>query len=452
MYIQIPVKTEVIEKNEDICVRGELIEGKIVIEIDAQKRDYKKILGLGKRERVEWINERRFDVEEVSCFCWPIVYRITTADGYYQKNGERVYFTPEIKGLSTQKKVTDAVVRLAVFLSIIVGLGCRKASWLMEVLFQVTTSKSAISRWIDDVASELPSPEEMVKLLNKEKEITEGHLDELFPLGTNACLLVLRDEHGRIVAAKEVENRDEKSVVPFLEWIKGLEIKIKTFYTDQWQAYQNAIEKVYPEANLQLDYFHILQNIWRHVWREFTSYRKTVKERADKSKTKWYAEDLKELAAQLWKNRYLFFKSEANLTKEEREKMLEIINTNTKVSFIRGFLQKVWSVFQDSTNEKEAAEKLEQLKQYAYQQDQKSGFGKSISFLEDHFKNMTTFLRVSKVKRNSLAETGMRVLRRLERNHDGFRSDAARQNALKIYQAVMYLGWSIHDPPNFKQS
>ena len=49
---------------------------------------------------------------------------------------------------------------------------------------------------------------------------------------------------------------------------------------------------------------------------------------------------------------------------------------------------------------------------------------------------MTTFLRVPGVQRNSLTETGMRVLRRLEHNHDGFRSEKGRQNALKIYQAV----------------
>ena len=65
---------------------------------------------------------------------------------------------------------------------------------------------------------------------------------------------------------------------------------------------------------------------------------------------------------------------------------------------------------------------------------------------------MTTFLRVPGVQRNSLAESGMRVLRRLEQNHDGFRSDKARQNALKIYQAVTYLGWSIHNPPNLTAS
>jgi hypothetical protein len=46
----------------------------------------------------------------------------------------------------------------------------------------------------------------------------------------------------------------------------------------------------------------------------------------------------------------------------------------------------------------------------------------------------------------------MRVLRRLERNHDGFRSEKGRQNAIKIYQAVTYLGWSIHNLPNLGAS
>jgi hypothetical protein len=87
--------------------------------------------------------ERTFDVQELSSFAWPIVYRITTVDGYYQRKGGRVYFTPEIGGLSTHKKASDVGVRLAVFLSIIAGLGYRKASWLMEVLFRIVISKKA---------------------------------------------------------------------------------------------------------------------------------------------------------------------------------------------------------------------------------------------------------------------------------------------------------------------
>ena len=53
---------------------------------------------------------------------------------------------------------------------------------------------------------------------------------------------------------------------------------------------------------------------------------------------------------------------------------------------------------------------------------------------------MTEYLRKDGVRRNSLAESGMRVLRRLEIEHDGFRSEKGRDNCLRIYQAVKYLG------------
>src|SRR5215470_12232581 len=115
------------------------------------------------------------------------------------------------------------------------------------------------------------------------------------------------------------------------------------------------------------------------------------------------------------------------------------------------FLHKVWAIFEGATTEAEAQAKLAELKQYAAHHEN-DGYTKSIAFLDDNFKNMTTFLRVPGVQRNSLAESGMRVLRRLERNHDGFRSEKGQQNALKIYQAVMYLDWSIHNPPNLATS
>ncbi len=191
---------------------------------------------------ISWINERTFDVQELSGFSCPIVYRITTADGYYAtKPGERVYFTPEVAGLSTQRKVTDVVLRLGVFLCVIAGLGSRKASWLMSVLFQVTISKSSLDRWVDEVADSLPSADEMIKLLHQQKPITQAHFDEIFPLGTDACVLVLKDEHGRIVAAQEVDKRDEEHVKPFLKRLKRLGLNLTAFYIDHCQACFNAI-------------------------------------------------------------------------------------------------------------------------------------------------------------------------------------------------------------------
>ncbi len=274
MLIQLPVTTEVLEKIGDLKPRGKAEDNQLIIEFDTRERDYHKLLGLPRRTKIGWSKERTFDVQELSGFAWPILYRITTADGYYKNAaGQRINFTPQIAGLSTYRKVSDVVLRLGIYLYVIVGLGARQVSELMKVLFQVTVSKSSIDRWIEEVAGSLPSEDEIIKLMQQRLPITEGHFDEIFPLGTSACVLVVKDEHGRIVTAQEVAKRDEEHVKPFLARLRGLGLQIATFYIDHWQAYFNAIGAVYPQANIQYDYFHILQNIWRQVWGEFRRHR-----------------------------------------------------------------------------------------------------------------------------------------------------------------------------------
>jgi hypothetical protein len=46
-------------------------------------------------------------------------------------------------------------------------------------------------------------------------------------------------------------------------------------------------------------------------------------------------------------------------------------------------------------------------------------------------------------RRGSNSESGMRLLRRLEKNHDGIRSAATRQHDIQIYQAIQYLSFDI---------
>jgi hypothetical protein len=86
MYIQIPVKTEVVARNEDICTQGKFEEGKIVIEMDTRQRDYKALRAIPRGASIQWVNVRTFEVQELSSFAWPIVYRVTTADGYCSVN------------------------------------------------------------------------------------------------------------------------------------------------------------------------------------------------------------------------------------------------------------------------------------------------------------------------------------------------------------------------------
>jgi hypothetical protein len=50
---------------------------------------------------------------------------------------------------------------------------------------------------------------------------------------------------------------------------------------------------------------------------------------------------------------------------------------------------------------------------------------------------------MGKHRRGSNSESGMRLLRRLEKNHDGIRSAATRQHYIQIYQAIKYLSLDI---------
>ena len=48
--------------------------------------------------------------------------------------------------------------------------------------------------------------------------------------------------------------------------MKDLGLNLKTFYIDGCKAYYNAIRTVFgPQVAIQYDYFHILQNVWRHL-------------------------------------------------------------------------------------------------------------------------------------------------------------------------------------------
>src|SRR5712664_1513532 len=74
----------------------------------------------------------------------------------------------------------------------------------------------------------------------------------------------------------------------------------------------------------------------------------------------------------------------------------------------------------------------------------KSSFGKAriLTFFDDHGEQALRYLRkkgMGKHRRGSNSESGMRRLRRLEKNHDGIRSPATRQHYMQIYQAIKYL-------------
>jgi len=449
VYVTVPISTEVIEANPDCKISGAYEHGVLMITIDTRDQNHHQRLGIGTKTLLHWGQEHWFEAQELSTLAWPIRYRVLTRDGYYlDAQGNRVHFTTRANGIDSRRQVSEVLMRAAVLLLVMAGVGYRRAAWLLQQLFHVETSKSALQRWVKELADQLPGADAIIQQLNQQQLITEAHFDEIFPKGIDECVLVLKDEHGRILATQAVDKRDEESVKPFLQRMKDLGLRLQTFYIDGCQAYFNAIRAVFGQAvEIQYDYFHILQNAWRHLWKWAVAHRRQLKQNSEEVRTPWYKKKLEALAQSLWEHRYLLFKADERLSAEEKERLEEIVQADQKVGRLRAFLGGVWRIFEDSQDEQEATEALAALKRLPVDRQKPEQFQKVIHFLEEHFTWMTTFLRHKGVKRNSLAETGMRVLRRLEVEHDGFRSDKGRENFLRIYQAVKYLGWTVHRAP-----
>jgi hypothetical protein len=449
LHVQVPIRTAVIEANGDCKIGGRYEDGVLVIDIDTQRQDHYRRLNLPKGTRLYWGKTYRYEAQELSALSWPIRYRVSAREGYYlDEQGERVYFSTQASGIDSRRGVSQVTMRAAVLLRVIAGMGYRRVEWLLEALFHVRVSKSALQRWIGEVAAQVPRADELIARLHAKAPITEGHLDEIFPRGLHQCVLVMKDEHGRILATEAVDKREAASVRPFLERFERLGIAFRAFYIDGCQAYYQAIRAVFGQVPIQYDYFHIIQNCWRHLRKWSVGHRRALKHRAKTVKTPWYRSKLEALAKDLWTHRYTLFKADAHLSPEERRDLLALMDADPKVARLRTFLTGVWQLFEHSQNPAQARQALNALKHQVPAARRPDSFTKVLRFLEDNFDWMTTFLQHEHVQRNSLAESGMRVLRRLEIEHDGFRSEKGREDFLRIYQAIKYLGWSVYDPPD----
>lgn len=308
---------------------------------------------------------------------------------------------------------------------------------MLQDVYGVQTSVSALERWKTSEAEALPSVGQLIKMLNEKKKITALHLDEYKATGTKSWELAVRDEHGRLLFSVRLKRRDAWHIKAILRWFRMLGLEIKLFYVDFWLAYPPAIKAIYPQAEIQYDFFHVIQNIHRHLYKALTAYRKAFR----KAKTdKQQAEIRKQLHKKLWQHRYLLFTNEENLSDEQRQILDELLqeHADTVVEQIVLFRQQIRVIFNDCDTFAEAVEHLAVLILDGWA-DLSNHFGKIMKFLQDHIENMLTYLRKPDVRRNSLSECTVRSLRRIEKIRQGFKKHKGRVNHLKLLQWRRYL-------------
>jgi len=117
------------------------------------------------------------------------------------------------------------------------------------------------------------------------------------------------------------------------------------------------------------------------------------------------------------------------------------------VQSFRHIIRQLVNLFDYTHSEAQARIILKQLRQDINTLEDRN-LEKILTFFDDHWDQALRYLRkkgMGKHRRGSNSESGMRLLRRLEKNHDGIRSVTMRQYYIQIYQAIKYLSLDIAD-------
>jgi len=442
--VQMQFTSAVTEMYQDAFVGSSMENGTTIITFDLRQHDFQE--ELGPQTRLCWRKEAyHVDVHELSTFHNPITYRFIIAQGaYLDAQHRRRYFTPEIKGVSTSQHMSHSVIRLACYLAVVCGVSLRHIALLFAALFLIPITKSAIKRWIAAIGTHLPPPEEMLQQLLALTPATECHIDGYYPLGTDNCVMVVKDEHDRILMTHEVASENGDDARQFLQRLKDRGLKVTAAFSDYSQSFTEAIKAVYPHARLQADHFHTVKNIWGHLKKSLLSYRRNIKAHGEAH----HDEQVMERAKTLWKLRWSLLKKPANLSLEEKQALAALESEDAGfVQRFRHIIRQLVNIFDHTHSEAQARLRLKQLRQDIHALEDKN-LEKILTFFDDHWEHALRYLRkkgMGKHRRGSNSESGMRLLRRLEKNHDGIRSATTRQHYIQIYQAIKYLSLDIAD-------
>src|SRR5262249_31895303 len=221
-----------------------------------------------------------------------------------------------------------------------------------------------------------------------------------------------------------------------------LGLHVTAAFSDYSQSFTAAIKAVYPQARFQADHFHTAKNIWGHLKKSLLSYRRKVKASGEAQQH----EASRALAKKLWTLRWSLLKKPSNLSGEEKQAIADLESADTGfVHRFRSIIRQLVNIFDHAHSEAQAKLRLQQLRMEINAVDD-DHLQKILTFFDDHWDQALRYLRkkgMGKHRRGSNSESGMRLLRRLEKNHDGIRSAATRQHYIQIYQAIKYLSLDI---------
>lgn len=295
-----------------------------------------------------------------------------------------------------------------------------------------TGSRPTIERWKHREADSL-NFKDLIRQLSPSKVLC---LDDLAPKRSKNKALITSDRiKGSILYVDTVKSQDKDEVVKYLEKLKRLGIEeADCFIVDMWKSFPFAIKEVFPKAKIQYDYFHIWQDINRHLEGAVREYCKFLRE-----------DGFNTLATDLWKHRKVLLVNPNNpkkMTEKTRKRIREFQETHkgTIVEDVLTLKDRIRDIFENSKTQNEAHFKKNQL-YYENWYKKSLHFKKIIQLFmwPPYCYNMFTYLKEPDVPRSGNSENSIKVVRSWEKVRYGFKTIKGLQDHLKLYQRAKYL-------------
>jgi hypothetical protein len=279
--VQKQCESVVTEMYEDAFVGSSIENGTTMIPVDLRQLDFHGALGT--TAPICWRKDpSHVDLHALSTFHNPSADRFPVAQGSsLNDQHQRVYFPPEIKGVSTSQPMSHSVIRLACYLAVVCGVSLRHSALLFAVLFLSPMTKSSSKRWMDDMGVHVPTPEERLRPLLALTPTTECPMDGSYPRGTDHWVMVVKEEHDRILITQEAGSENGEDARQFLQTFKVLGLKGTAAFSDDSQSFTAASKAVYPHARLPADHCQTVQHIWGHLTKSLLSSRRKIKARGE---------------------------------------------------------------------------------------------------------------------------------------------------------------------------
>jgi len=260
-----------------------------------------------KKENEHWKTVKDFHLDK------PILLKVLVVSAKCLNPHCKIKSFPlPVKGVTKYQRATDRVIKEGVAGNVLDNTPPEKIKGRFARSFNVTGSRPTLDRWKNKEADKLNFKD----LIEKLKPSRVLCLDDLDPERSTRKHLIISDRiKGYILYLDALLDQSEEEVVKYLTTLKGLGInEVTCFIVDMWKSFPPAIHKVYPEAKIQYDHFHIWEAVNRHLDNAMKDYSRYLRYTG-----------FPELAKRVWCYRRTFLKHPKRYTEKDKEIMDEII-------------------------------------------------------------------------------------------------------------------------------